>query len=215
MPPSILIVDDDALMRSFLATILKEDGYRVIEAGNGREGLERLEGGEFDLVITDLRMPELSGLDFMREARKEKPEIRWIIITAFGSIGNAVEAMKAGAADYLTKPLRDPDELRHVVRRVLREAEAEKDIPAVGRTGKALPSSGDDFPGGKHEGRPKNGPGGGPHHGQHIDQRFQRHGQRTGGPGDPSAQPAKGKTVRSRPLRGPLGNPAGKRALRP
>jgi DNA-binding NtrC family response regulator len=128
MPPSILIVDDDALMRSFLATILKEDGYRVIEAGNGREGLERLEGGEFDLVITDLRMPELSGLDFMREARKEKPEIRWIIITAFGSIGNAVEAMKAGAADYLTKPLRDPDELRHVVRRVLREAEAEKRI---------------------------------------------------------------------------------------
>ncbi len=128
MPPSVLLVEDDALMRSFLTTVLKEDGYRVIEAGNGREGLEKLSDGVFDLVITDLRMPELSGLDLMKEGRKEKPETRWIIITAYGSISNAVEAMKAGASDYLTKPFRDPDELRHVIRRVLREAEAEQRI---------------------------------------------------------------------------------------
>ena len=72
MPQSVLLVEDDALMRSFLATVLKEDGYRVIEAGNGREGLEKLSDGEFDLVITDLRMPELSGLDLMKEGREGK-----------------------------------------------------------------------------------------------------------------------------------------------
>jgi DNA-binding NtrC family response regulator len=140
MPPSVLIVEDDALMRSFLATILKEDGYRIVEAANGREGLKKLENAEFDLVITDLRMPELSGLDLMKEIRKEKPEIRWIIITAFGSISSAVEAMKAGAADYLTKPFRDPEELRHVVRRVLREAEAEQRISLLSEElGKRFP----------------------------------------------------------------------------
>jgi DNA-binding NtrC family response regulator len=64
----------------------------------------------------------------MRLGKKEKPDVRWIIITAYGSIGNAVEAMKAGASDYLTKPFHNPDELRHVIRRVLREAEAERTI---------------------------------------------------------------------------------------
>ena len=128
MAKSILIVDDDELMRSFLVAILKEEGHRVEEARNGKEGLAKFLSAELDLVITDLRMPGLSGLDLMRQGRKEKPDTRWIVITAFGSISSAVEAMKAGATDYLTKPLNNPDELRHVVRRVLREAEAERTI---------------------------------------------------------------------------------------
>jgi DNA-binding NtrC family response regulator len=128
MGKSSLVVDDDELIRSFLSTILREEGHRVEEARNGKEGLSKLSEGEFDLIITDLRMPGISGLDFMREGKKERPEPRWIIITAFGSIGNAVEAMKAGASDYLTKPFKSPDELRHVIRRVLREAEAERRI---------------------------------------------------------------------------------------
>ncbi len=128
MKRSFLIVEDDELFRSFLGTILREEGHRTEEARDGKEGLSKLLAGEFDLVITDLRMPGLSGMDLMREGRKEKPETRWIVITAFGSISGAVEAMKAGAADYLTKPLNDPDELRRVIRRVLREAEAEQTI---------------------------------------------------------------------------------------
>jgi DNA-binding NtrC family response regulator len=128
MGKSILIVDDDELMRSFVSTILKEEGHRTEIAGNGREGLARLLDTEFDLVITDLRMPDISGLDLMHEGSKAKPDTRWIVITAFGSIENAVEAVKAGASDYLTKPFNNPDELRHVVRRVLREAEAEQTI---------------------------------------------------------------------------------------
>ncbi|MDH4267073.1 MAG: sigma-54 dependent transcriptional regulator, partial [Deltaproteobacteria bacterium] len=81
-----------------------------------------------DLVITDLRMPDISGLELMQEGKKGKPDVRWIIVTAFGSIGNAVEAMKAGASDYLTKPFHNPDELRHVIRRVLREIESARTI---------------------------------------------------------------------------------------
>ncbi len=128
MGKSILVVDDDELMRSFLSTILKEEGYHTEIACNGREGLAILIDTEFDLVITDLRMPEISGLELMLEGARAKPDTRWIVITAFGSIENAVEAVKAGASDYLTKPFNNPDELRHVVRRVLREAEAEQTI---------------------------------------------------------------------------------------
>jgi DNA-binding NtrC family response regulator len=91
-------------------------------------GLALLQDGEFDLVIADLRMPGLTGTELMREAGKEKPDLQWIIITAYGSIAGAVEAVKAGASDYLTKPFHNPDELRHVVRRVLREAEAGRTI---------------------------------------------------------------------------------------
>ena len=126
MGKQVLVIDDDRLISSFISTILKEDGHNVEEAGTGRNGLEKLRGADFDLVITDLRMPDISGLDVLREGRNIRPETRWIIITAYGSIGNAVEAMKVGASDYLTKPFGSPDELRHVVRRVLKEAEQEQ-----------------------------------------------------------------------------------------
>jgi DNA-binding NtrC family response regulator len=140
MPRSILVVDDDKMMRSFFASVLTEEGYAVEEAGRGNEGLEALDRSDFDLVLTDLRMPDLSGLDLMREGRKIRPGTRWIIVTAYGSIGNAVEAMRAGASDYLTKPLRDPEELRHVVRRVLRETEAEARISLLSEElGKRFP----------------------------------------------------------------------------
>jgi DNA-binding NtrC family response regulator len=128
MPKTILIVDDDELMRSFLLTVLTEEGHKVAEAKSGREALSALSREEFDLVVTDLRMPGLSGLDLMREGKTVRPDARWVMVTAYGSIGNAVEAMKAGASDYLTKPFHSPDELRHVVRRVLKEADAKARI---------------------------------------------------------------------------------------
>jgi len=140
MGKSILIVDDDELMRSFIGTVLKEEGYHTEEAANGRQGLAKLLSGEFDVVLTDLRMPDLSGMDLMREGKKEKPDVRWIILTAFGSISNAVEAMKAGASDYLTKPLQNPHELRHVIRRVLREIDSERTISLLAEElGKQFP----------------------------------------------------------------------------
>jgi DNA-binding NtrC family response regulator len=142
MSKRILIVDDDGPMRSFLCTVLGEEGYRLEEARNGTEGLAMLSASDFDLVITDLRMPGLSGLDLVREGKKSRPEALWVVITAYGSIGNAVEAMRSGASDYLTKPLRDPDELRHVVRRVLREAESERKIHLLSEElGRQFPSA--------------------------------------------------------------------------
>jgi len=140
MGRSILIVDDDELMRSFFCSVLAEEGHRIEEARNGKEALAKLAGGGFDLVVTDLRMPDMSGIDLMREAGKTNRDCRWIVVTAHGSIENAVEAMKTGAADYLTKPLGSPEDLRHVVRRVLREAEKEERISLLSEeVGKRFP----------------------------------------------------------------------------
>jgi len=140
MGKSVLIVDDDALVRSFLAMILKEEGHVVVEAPNGKEALGKFLNNEFDLAITDLKMPGMSGLELMQECKKNKPDVHWIIITAYGSIGNAVQAIKAGASDYLTKPFKNPEELRHVIRRVLREAEAERTISLLSEElGKQFP----------------------------------------------------------------------------
>ncbi|OGW42966.1 MAG: hypothetical protein A2Y66_03075 [Nitrospirae bacterium RBG_13_41_22] len=140
MGKSILIVDDDELMRSFLLTVLIEEGYRVEGVSDGKTALVRFQSTVYDLVITDLRMPDMSGLELMNKAKKANPETRWIIITAYGSIENAVEAMKAGASDYLTKPFQSPDELRYVIKRVLREAEAEQKISLLSEElGKQFP----------------------------------------------------------------------------
>ncbi|NPU84163.1 MAG: sigma-54-dependent Fis family transcriptional regulator [Syntrophaceae bacterium] len=128
MGKAVLIVDDDELMLSFLSTVLRGDGFRVEEARSGQEGLARFLKSDFDLALTDLRMPDFSGVDLIRKGREAKPEVPWVIITAFGSIDNAVTAMKAGASDYLTKPLSSPDELRRVVRRILAESEKERKL---------------------------------------------------------------------------------------
>jgi DNA-binding NtrC family response regulator len=140
VPKRVLVVDDDAMMRSFLSTVMREEGHVVEEAGDGTRAVEALRRSEFDLVITDLRMPDLSGMELLREGKGVRPEARWVIVTAYGSISSAVEAMRAGASDYLTKPFRDPDELRHVVRRVLREADAEARISLLSEElGKRFP----------------------------------------------------------------------------
>ncbi len=120
--------------------------------GERRLALEILHRSEFDLGVTDLRMPDVSGMELLREGRAMRPEARWVIVTAYGSIGSAVEAIKAGASDYLTKPFRDPDEMRHVVRRVLREAEAEARISLLSEElGRRFPPVETIFLGGKME----------------------------------------------------------------
>ena len=128
MSRAVLVVEDDPLMRSFLTEVLAGEGHRVESAANGREGLARLEQEAWDLVITDLRMPGIDGLTLLREGRKTRPEARWIVVTAHGSVESAVEAMKAGASDYLLKPFKNPDEVRLVAQRALREGEREARI---------------------------------------------------------------------------------------
>jgi DNA-binding NtrC family response regulator len=115
---SILVADDEAAQRQLLRAVLEKE-FSVVTAANGDEARQLLQRRVFDLVITDERMPALSGSDLVRWIRENAPETPVIILTAFGSIQTAVEAMKLGAYDYITKPLKSPDELRLLVSRAL------------------------------------------------------------------------------------------------
>ncbi len=115
---SILVVDDESSMRLFLSSVLEGEGYQVTPAGNGKEAAELIRRRKFDLIISDVRMPELGGMELLKLVKEQSPETPIVILTAFGSIESAVEAMKLGAADYLTKPLQNPDELRLLAARL-------------------------------------------------------------------------------------------------
>jgi two-component system response regulator AtoC len=107
---SVLIVDDEPLMRAFLAEVLKRKGYRFELAENGKKALSLIKEGNFDLVITDMKLPDLTGLDILKKAKETIPGVIVIVMTAFGTIENAVEAMKLGAFHYLLKPF-TPDSI--------------------------------------------------------------------------------------------------------
>jgi DNA-binding NtrC family response regulator len=100
----ILVVDDDAAMCEFLKEELEREGFAVEVANGGRAGLERVKRGGVDLVVSDVRMPDLDGLDLLREVRALDPSLHVIIITGFGSIDTAIRAVKLGAYDFLVKP---------------------------------------------------------------------------------------------------------------
>ena len=114
----ILIVDDEANARTALAELLRDEGYLVETAADGFKALPKLEEFSPDLVVTDLKMPGLSGLELMDKVRERDPECVVIVMTAFGAIESAVQAMRQGAADYLTKPV-NVDELSLVLSREL------------------------------------------------------------------------------------------------
>ena len=100
----ILIVDDEVEMRVALETTLKREGYSLTLAGNGEQALERLNEDTFDLVLTDIKMPKMNGIDLLKKLKKQSPKTVAIMMTAYGEIDNAVETMKEGAFDYLLKP---------------------------------------------------------------------------------------------------------------
>jgi len=118
--PRILVAEDDPSMRELLQRILEQEGYEVICAEDGLAALARLEQ-PFDLVLTDLRMPGADGLQVLQLARRRYAQMPVVVLTAFGSISGAVDAMRLGAFDYLSKPLPDPQTLRDVVTRALAE----------------------------------------------------------------------------------------------
>ena len=116
---TILIVDDDPGFRSLLETILRGEGYGVETAGSVLEATRAGARRSYDLVLSDLKLPDGDGLAVLRWWSEHMPETPVIMITGFGTVATAVEAMKLGAADYLGKPLSSPDELRLLVRRTL------------------------------------------------------------------------------------------------
>ncbi|MBN2553875.1 MAG: sigma-54-dependent Fis family transcriptional regulator [Spirochaetales bacterium] len=115
---NILVVDDEKNIREGLGKVLELDGYKVMLACDGREAIQKLERGDIDLVITDLRMPNLSGEEVLQKASGMSPNLPVIILTGHGTIENAVAAMKNGAYDYLTKPV-NMDRLSLLVQRAL------------------------------------------------------------------------------------------------
>ncbi|MBF5041611.1 sigma-54-dependent Fis family transcriptional regulator [Aggregicoccus sp. 17bor-14] len=118
MSARILVVDDDAALRYTLREILESEGHRVAEAADGEEALARFAEEPFALVVTDLRMPRLDGMELLRRLQAQTPAPRVVLVTAHGSERQAVEAMKAGAYDYFRKPF-ETDELLAVVGRAL------------------------------------------------------------------------------------------------
>ncbi len=119
MKGRILLIEDDETFRSFVQVVLEDEAYEIRIARNGREGAQLLATENFDLVITDLKMPGKSGLDLFRETRQDPGAPPFIFLTAFGTVDEAVSAMKEGAVDFLTKPLSSPEELLAVIRRVI------------------------------------------------------------------------------------------------
>ena len=117
---TLLVVEDDHAMRTLLQEALEEDGYTVETASGGRAGIERVKQGGIDLVVSDVKMPDLDGLDMLREIKAVSPSPHVITITAFGSIDTAIRAVKLGAFDYITKPF-DVDQLILSVQKALDE----------------------------------------------------------------------------------------------
>jgi two-component system response regulator AtoC len=117
---NILVVDDEQGIREFLADALSFDGHEVAQAANGMEALRCVHDRAFDLMLTDLKMPgALTGIDLLRQLKSEQPDTEVIVMTAYGTVETAVEAMKLGAYDYLQKPVGSPAELRLIVARAL------------------------------------------------------------------------------------------------
>ncbi|WP_373387989.1 two-component system response regulator RssB [Pseudomonas alcaligenes] len=115
----LLIIDDDEVVRASLAAYLEDSGFQVLQAGNGLQGLEVFEREQPDLIICDLRMPQIDGLELIRRISALNSEIPVIVVSGAGVMSDAVEALRLGAADYLIKPLEDLAVLEHSVRRAL------------------------------------------------------------------------------------------------
>ena len=129
----IVVVDDEPQIRELLATALRREGYQVSTYDDGRAALEEIAREPIDVLITDLRMPGISGLELIRTAKETRPELGSVLITAFASTETAVQALRFGADDYLTKPF-GIDDLRKVVQRVLSAGRMARDeIAAVQR----------------------------------------------------------------------------------
>lgn len=119
---SLLIVDDEESVRDSLYNWFVEDGFRVETAENAKVALTKIESGKFDIILADIKMPGMDGMEMHRRIRVLNPEAIVIIMTAFASVETAVQALKDGAFDYITKPF-DPDDLSHLIRNAAKQVE--------------------------------------------------------------------------------------------
>src|SRR5512135_2375583 len=120
--PNILVVDDEKDICMALNILLTKEGYAVKTAYNGEEAVDSIKKENFDIIITDVKMEKMDGFQVLKEAQTTAPDTSVVMMTAFASVGSAVEAMRAGASDYITKPFIN-DEIRLTVKRILRDRE--------------------------------------------------------------------------------------------
>ncbi len=119
---TILTVEDELRIRESIVAYFEDLGYNVLEATDGADGLAKFRENKPDILLTDLRMPVMNGLELINELRDDFPDTPIIVVSGTGSIGDAIEAMRAGAWDYVTKPIEDMALLGHVVDQVLDRA---------------------------------------------------------------------------------------------
>ena len=100
----LLVADDERSMRELLELVFKREGHQVTTVSNGREALEAMQKTNFDLLITDVKMPDVGGIELLRSAREQAPEMMVIMMTAYATINSAREAFKLGADDFIQKP---------------------------------------------------------------------------------------------------------------
>ena len=117
--PKVLVVDDEPIVTRSSRRILAEEGYDVDTTQSGREGMRRALSEEFDLIVTDLKMPDLDGMELVHAVRSRRPRTAIVIITGYGTVRSAVDATKAGVSDYIEKPF-TPQEIAHAANRALR-----------------------------------------------------------------------------------------------
>ena len=140
-PRSVLVVDDDEDMQMILAEGLRQEGHQVATAGTGAEAMERLSGQLFNLALLDLKLPDISGVQVLQSIKERNPEAKVVIITGFASLETAVEALRSGADDYISKPIR-MEELRAIIMKVSEGPglpEALMETPALGRLTTGVP----------------------------------------------------------------------------
>jgi len=125
----ILVADDELSMRQFLEILLKKEGHEVFCAADGQEALSRFQAENFDLLISDIKMPKVGGLDLLRKVKEQRPNVAVIMVTAYASPEDAIVAMKAGAYDYLTKPFK-LGEIKSVIQNALEQTVGQAPVEA-------------------------------------------------------------------------------------
>ncbi len=127
----ILVADDEPTIRELMQLVLERDGHTVKTANDGEQALKMLQEERFDFLLSDIQMPRMDGIELLRRAKALHPDLTAILITGFGTIETAVEAMKSGASDFLTKPIREPDQIPLIFQRARRFHLLQNEVKAL------------------------------------------------------------------------------------
>src|ERR1044072_795336 len=123
----ILVVDDELVVRDSLGKWFTSEGYTARPVGGAREALEVIQAAEFDIALIDIKMPGMDGMELQSRLREADPDLTVVIMTGYASVDTAVQALKRGAYDYITKPV-DPDELSHLIANALEHKRARREV---------------------------------------------------------------------------------------